>query len=550
VLHDVDRRWDDHGAMRTHDTPTGSSVSSALKLSSPALLLATLLATAYVLYPIPTGDMPAQEFRAHIFDRVGFATWNNFWFGGHHLPGYSVLFPALAGWTTPPLVGAGSLVVATLLFTNLVIDRWPDVWPATSLFTVGVTLNLVAARLTFVLGVAIGLGAITAAVARRPLLAGLLAGLTSAASPVAGAFVALLGASAVCARPSERDVRVPGLALVFGGLGVVVVLATTFPEGGMFPFPLVSLLPTLVFVGTCALIVPNRERVVRAVLGAYVLVCLGLFFVPTAMGGNVVRLGTLAAGPVLVASTGRRRPGVVAVLSISMLLWQAQAPVSDLLELRDDPTVHRSFYDPLIGYLQDEWIQDGPFRIEIPATGNHWETAIVAEDIPLARGWERQLDRELNPLFYEDTLDETSYGAWLDDNAVRFVALPLVEDHVFEDAGIAEAELVRGGVVGLRLVWASPDWRVYENVDGGAMVVGSGALTALDVDSFTVRADTLAPLTVRIRWSDHFTASPAEACVEPTPDGWTVIRPAARGTMVVRSSVDVDAAVPGTPSCT
>ena len=47
--------------------------------------------------------------------------------------------------------------------------------------------------------------------------------------------------------------------------------------------------------------------------------------------------------------------------------------------------------------------------------------------IYIARGWERQLDRKLNPLFYEDEnggLDPEAYRHWLDDLAVGFVAVP------------------------------------------------------------------------------------------------------------------------------
>ena len=43
----------------------------------------------------------------------------------------------------------------------------------------------------------------------------------------------------------------------------------------------------------------------------------------------------------------------------------------------------------------------GPFRVEIPFTDNHWESRWVAPHVPLARGWERQLDRERNALFYD-----------------------------------------------------------------------------------------------------------------------------------------------------
>ena len=40
-------------------------------------------------------------------------------------------------------------------------------------------------------------------------------------------------------------------------------------------------------------------------------------------------------------------------------------------------------------------------RVEIPFTDTHWEAYRVASEFPLARGWERQLDRDDNGLFYD-----------------------------------------------------------------------------------------------------------------------------------------------------
>ena len=66
----------------------------------------------------------------------------------------------------------------------------------------------------------------------------------------------------------------------------------------------------------------------------------------------------------------------------------------------------------------------GSFRVEIPFTENHWEAAHVAPHVPLARGWERQLDRRYGALFYDGTLTPRRYRAWLDEHAVAYVALP------------------------------------------------------------------------------------------------------------------------------
>ena len=40
-------------------------------------------------------DWPAQLFRIEVFRRAGFVVWNQQWYAGHHVLGYSVLSPAV-----------------------------------------------------------------------------------------------------------------------------------------------------------------------------------------------------------------------------------------------------------------------------------------------------------------------------------------------------------------------------------------------------------------------------------------------------------------------
>ena len=62
----------------------------------PAWVLAAVLAAAYLIVQPPSADLAAQLYRTELFEREGFAIWDNAWYAGHHLPGYSVLFPPLA----------------------------------------------------------------------------------------------------------------------------------------------------------------------------------------------------------------------------------------------------------------------------------------------------------------------------------------------------------------------------------------------------------------------------------------------------------------------
>ena len=53
-------------------------------------------------------------------------------------------------------------------------------------------------------------------------------------------------------------------------------------------------------------------------------------------------------------------------------------------------------------------------RIEVPFTSGHWETAYLAPEFELARGWLRQLDTTRDDLFYDEKeLTAATYGAWL-----------------------------------------------------------------------------------------------------------------------------------------
>ena len=92
------------------------------------------------------------------------------------------------------------------------------------------------------------------------------------------------------------------------------------------------------------------------------------------------------------------------------------------------------------------------------ATVDHWEARWVAPHVMLARGWERQLDRGRNGLFYEkaaEPLNALTYRRWLDEQAVSYVALP---DSPLDYSAKREAALVRNPASGtgayLREIWA------------------------------------------------------------------------------------------------
>jgi hypothetical protein len=170
-----------------------------------AALVAAVLAAAYVVAQPVSADLAAQSYRTELFERVGFAPWNNQWFAGHHTPGYSVLFPPLAALAGPRLVGALAAVVAAVLFERLATRRHGPAGRVGALwFAAGSATNLFTGRLTFALGVALGLAALLALQRGRRAVAFVLAGACPLASPVAGLFLALAGLACALAETTSR----------------------------------------------------------------------------------------------------------------------------------------------------------------------------------------------------------------------------------------------------------------------------------------------------------------------------------------------------------
>ena len=92
-------------------------------------LTAAVIAVAYVIIAPRSQDLAAHLLRAKLFATEGFGLWNNWWYGGHDVLGYSVLFPPLAALLTPQLVAAISVPVSAALFESLVHRRFgEDAW--------------------------------------------------------------------------------------------------------------------------------------------------------------------------------------------------------------------------------------------------------------------------------------------------------------------------------------------------------------------------------------------------------------------------------------
>ena len=173
-------------------------------------------------------------------------------------------------------------------------------------------------------------------------------------------------------------------------------------------------------------VLPRREATLRWGVLLYGLGATLALAIETPMGGNAVRLGALFGGPVLLCALWgqpwvRRIWAfpVLAVLLAPLAFWQWSPAVRDVIKYLEDPAAKSDYFEPLRQFL---FRLPDQRRIEIPFTRSHWEGSEIGMDQALARGWLRQLDTGLHPIFYREGINRIATR--LSDNAVRYVALP------------------------------------------------------------------------------------------------------------------------------
>ena len=519
--------------------PSIASPRSWTPRAVPAWALAAVAARAYLVLAPPSADLAAQDYRADL----GLVLWDNGWYGGHHMPGYSVLFPPLAALLGPAVVGALSAVAAAWLFERLVRDTDGG---ARGLAVVrrGDVSTLISGRLTFALGVAVGLAAVLAAARGRAGWACALAALASLASPVAAR---LRGAG-------RRGVVAGPPALVAGGARGVrgrarrSCSAIAFPEGGSFPFVASSFWPALAAAIAVGLVVPPRgARACASASRSTRVAIVASFALATPMGGNVVRLGALFAGPVLAALVWRTNRRALALLALPLVYWQWVAPVDDWARAAGDASVHERYYDGLLGFLGAQ--RGGPFRVEIPFTDNHWESRWVAPHVPLARGWERQVDRQRNALFYDESSD---HGGALPPLARR-------QRGALRRPG-RRADRLLGGPRGgsscararpyLREVWHDAHWRVFAVAGARPLAGGAARVTAIEPERVRLTASRPGLVDLRVRFTPYWRIATGRGCVGQGPGGWTRLRLERPGPVVVETSFALGRVRASAPRCT
>ncbi|MEU5914352.1 hypothetical protein [Micromonospora sp. NPDC047527] len=498
---------------------------------------AAVLGALWLALPLMGSDLAAQVARADFFAAHGPTPVDLRWYGGVQQFGYSLVSQPVMALLGVRVTGALALVASAAALAALLV-RSPVPRPLLGSLVGVVTLagNLVSGRVTYALGVALGLAALLALTrgvppGRRIGLAAAGALLASATSPVAGLFVGLAGVALLLSRRYAD-----GLAL---GVAAAVPLAATalfFGDGGWMNISRTDTVRATLTSLVVAALVAYRPVRFGALLSAAGVLAAALVHTP--VGLNATRLATMFALPVLAAAArppawlapraarparARLVGGVgLAALLVAVCVWQPPVVPADLRGI-GDPTSAPGYHAPLRAFLAGQRVTG---RVEVPPTRNYWEAARLGE-VPLARGWLRQADIDRNPLFFTTVpgadgtgvpLTAATYRAWLAENAVQFVAVP---DAPLSWVGRAEAELVEGGLPYLTPVWSGAHWRVWAVADPTPLVAAPAELVRADGAAVTFRAPAAGPVAVRVRHSRWLAASGGATV---TADGdWTTV---------------------------
>lgn len=489
-------------------------------------LTAALLMAAWLAIDPRTPDLAAQVYRVGLFERVGLSLWDERWYAGHDLLGYSLIYPALASLVGIRLLAVVCVLASSLLFERLAVrvygapGRFGAVW-----FALAASADAWIGRLTFALGVAVALAAALALASGRRSFGALLAALCAAASPLAGVLLAFAAFTYAISRRSMRN----GVWLIAPVALVLLALAGLFPEGGFEPYPLRSFLATVAVALAFLWALPRGQPMLRTGAVLYLLVCVASVLTHTPMGSNIERYGVLLAAPLLVCSLPGARPTPRAALALAAIgLWTVWGPIREVAAVAGSASTRASYYLPVRRFLEDR--AGGPVRIEVPFTRSHWEAALLAPYVSLARGWERQLDKRYDSAIEANPLPAATYYRWLKDNAVSYVALP---DAPIDPSSRGEAALIRERPPFLREMLRTAHWRLFAVLGATSLASPPATLTALGSDSFTLRFAQAGTSTVRVRYTRYLTSSAGRACVRADAEGWTAVTASAPGSVTV-----------------
>lgn len=501
-------------------------VWAALRRPVPAALAsAAVLHLLWVaLLANSGGDLAAQDAWAEFALQHPDSAYNLAWYGGMHPVSYSVISPYLMAvlGVRSTMVIAGTLsagLLALLLVRSRSVARpmWPTLYGAFAL-----VCNAISGRVTFGLGAMFGLAAVAVIFAwpvrwrsrhwhhrtGRFLLAALLSGVSTMASPVAGLFVGIVAAALWLTKR-----RPAAYALGVTPTLVVALSAWLFPFSGEQPMSFGSAVLPLIAGLTAWLLSPADWRTVRVGAALYSLGVVLTWLIPSQIGTNIARLGMIFGGVVVIAAltqprirlartewrttrTGQRWTALVLSLA-TITVWQLVKTADDVIHTTPSASWARELA-PLVDRLKREDADRG--RVEVVPVRSHRESSALAPYVNLARGWNRQRDLDRNPIFYgENTLTPTSYHEWLKRWAVHFVVLPA--DNPDQGAEKESRLLQDSKLPYLRQVWSDANWKLYEVKDPTQLADPPATVERAGADQLVLKVRKSGPVLIRIPYS-------------------------------------------------
>ncbi|MEU0280203.1 MFS transporter [Streptomyces sp. NPDC006195] len=494
----------------------------------PVLLTTAVAALTHVVWFLffanSGGDIAAQDAWAEFVGRHPDSAYNLAWYGGMHPVSYSVVSPYLMSVlgvrTTMMIAGTVSAALTSLILVRVRAVRNPVACSLAGVFAF--LCNALSGRVTFGLGMMFALGAVAAVFCwpyrwrtkrwAKAIAAAPLAGLATAASPVAGLFLGVVAAALFLNK------RRPGAyALGLAPAAVVALSSWLFPFSGTQPMSVGTASLPFLFAVLVFVLVPRAWRTVRVAAAVYGVGVLLTYVIDSQIGSNVSRFAMVIAGVVLLAALPytaprSRRWYALVVAFAGLNVWIGFKGVDDMVRTAPTASWARELA-PLVNQLQLTGAEKG--RVEVVPARSHREASALAPYVNLARGWNRQADMERNPLFYDDTLTAESYRGWLDRWAVHYVVLPKGKPD--SGAGL-EAELVQKGLPYLQHVWGDSNWQLFAVKDPMPLADPPATVDRAGAGELTIHVKSAGRVLIRIPYSPWLGLVDAEGKSVPPPE--------------------------------
>jgi hypothetical protein len=490
------------------------------------MTFAAVNAVAFLTIHPAVSDLWAARARASaVLHGVGLTYWFS-WFGGGSTPGnYSVLTPYLSAWLGVGLVGAIATVSITPLCWILVRETSHPL-AATWVATITAGSNMWSGRIPFAIGSAVSVAAIIAVRNQWRAAAALCAVLAALLSPVSGAFIAIGLTGTLFASRSHRAISATTIAattFTLGGIGLY--FGVPGPEGFSAKQGAATAFVLLAFL------VARPPKYLAVVVAVCLTVCPVLIVIPNAMGSNFQRLVWVLL-PVAVVATATIRLSVALVACVLAVYSGAVGAVNDV-GLARQPMSSPAYYAPLVNELDSLPGLDN-YRLEVVDDGTHTAAFALLDHVNLARGFETQTDHALNSVLRSRVgLNEVSYRAWLDANAVGYVAVDRtsVSDN-------PEYSLVTASDLSyLKIVWSDTHWALMEVAVPTPVVAEPGRMVDAEQSAMTIDVPCACAVSIRVRWSRFLIAGSSgdapPAQVSNDGHGWTILRTAQPGRYVL-----------------